>query len=101
MRDISRSSIQDLGGNSGGRRLLRLGLTDGITEITAIEYTLVPAIPDDIVPGTKVICSCSELAEPDSLTVFDDHRFLFRGTISVLCQNLKFLGKAIGIVFDC
>lgn len=54
MRDISRSSIEDFSGNSGGRRLLRLNLTDGFMEITAIEYLHVPSIPDDVVPGTKV-----------------------------------------------
>uniref|UniRef100_A0A803NWY7 RecQ mediated genome instability protein 1 OB-fold domain-containing protein n=1 Tax=Cannabis sativa TaxID=3483 RepID=A0A803NWY7_CANSA len=54
VRDISRSSIDDLTRNSGGRRLLSLNLTDGITEIKAIEYSHVPSIPDDVVPGTKV-----------------------------------------------
>lgn len=39
---------------SNGRRLLRFGLTDGQTEITAVEYSHIPSIPDDIPPGTKV-----------------------------------------------
>ncbi|PIN24340.1 hypothetical protein CDL12_02936 [Handroanthus impetiginosus] len=52
-RDISRSSI-DASGNSGNRRLLRLKLTDGHSEITAIEYSHVPSIPEDVIPGTKV-----------------------------------------------
>lgn len=54
MRDISRSSIAESGGSTHNRRLLRLKLTDGKSEITAIEYTHIPSIPDDIVPGTKV-----------------------------------------------
>ncbi|KAE8658272.1 transmembrane protein 19-like [Hibiscus syriacus] len=53
-RDISKSSIAEFSGNSNGSRLLRLGLTDGHSEITAIEFTHVPAIPDDVVPGTKI-----------------------------------------------
>lgn len=56
VRDISKSSIEEFSKSSGGgRRLLRLGLTDGHTEITAIEYSQIPSIPDDVVPGTKVI----------------------------------------------
>lgn len=41
-------------GSSNNRRLLRLKLTDGHSDITAIEYSHIPSIPDDIVPGTKV-----------------------------------------------
>lgn len=40
--------------NSGHRRLLQLKLTDGHSEINAIEYSHVPSLPDDISPGTKV-----------------------------------------------
>lgn len=53
VRDISRSSIEDVWKNSN-RRLLRLNLTDGHTEITAIEFTHIPSVPSDVVPGTKV-----------------------------------------------
>lgn len=62
MRDISKSSIEGFSNSSGSRRLLRLGLTDGFTEITAIEYSNIPSISDDIVPGTKVISRCTEVA---------------------------------------
>ena len=55
MRDISKSSVDGISGNSGGRRLLRLCLTDGHSEITAIEYSHIPFIPDSVVPGTKVM----------------------------------------------
>lgn len=54
MRDISVSSIEGFS-NSSNRRLLKLRLTDGHNEITAIEYSHVPSIPNDIVPGSKVI----------------------------------------------
>ena len=57
MRDVSRSSIAD-SGNSSSRRLLRLNLTDGCTEVIAVEYSPVPAIPDNVVPGTKVFSVC-------------------------------------------
>ncbi|KAL6549675.1 hypothetical protein OROHE_008406 [Orobanche hederae] len=53
-RDISRSCIADASGNSGNRRLLRLKLTDGHSEITAVERSDMPSIPDDVSPGTKV-----------------------------------------------
>lgn len=55
VRDVSRSSIEESSGNSSSDRLLRLNLTDGHAEITAIEYVHVPSIPNDIVPGTKVL----------------------------------------------
>lgn len=54
VRDISLSNMADSSGNSNKRRLLRLKLTDGHSEITAVEYSHIPSIPDDIVPGTKV-----------------------------------------------
>ncbi|PKI46236.1 hypothetical protein CRG98_033363 [Punica granatum] len=52
VRDISKSSIEDVPKNSS-RRLLRLKLTDGHIEITAVEFTHIPSIPGDVVPGTK------------------------------------------------
>lgn len=55
MRDISQSSVDEFLRNSGSRRVLRLGLTDGHSEITAVEYSHVPSIPDNVVPGTKVM----------------------------------------------
>jgi tudor domain-containing protein 3 len=55
VRDITKSSIEGLSQSSGSRRLLKLGLTDGHTEITAIEYFYIPSILDDVVPGTKVV----------------------------------------------
>lgn len=54
MRDISRSTIEEFSGNSSSNRLLKLVLTDGLTDITAIEYSHIPSIPNDVVPGTKV-----------------------------------------------
>ncbi|XVE98239.1 hypothetical protein REPUB_Repub03eG0088500 [Reevesia pubescens] len=54
VRDISRSSIAESSENSSSLRFLRLGLTDGHCEITAIEFSYIPAIPDNVVPGTKI-----------------------------------------------
>lgn len=67
MRDISKSSIEEFSKSSGGR-LLRLGLTDGLTEITAIEYSQIPSISDEAVPGTKVISVAPRLLDFASLT---------------------------------
>lgn len=50
-------------GTSNNRRLLRLRLSDGHSEITAVEYSHIPSIPDDVVPGTKVIPLYDNLIE--------------------------------------
>lgn len=55
VRDIAKSTIEGFSHSSSSKRLLRLGLTDGHTEITAIEFSHIPSILDDVVPGTKVI----------------------------------------------
>nr|GLL27296.1 tudor domain-containing protein 3 [Ipomoea trifida] len=54
VRDISCSKMTESSGNTKNRRLLRLKLTDGHSEVTAIEYSYIPTIPDDVIPGTKV-----------------------------------------------
>lgn len=59
VRDLSMSTVDNISRNSSGRRLLRLCLTDGHSEITAVEYTHIPFIPDNVVPGTKVMCDVS------------------------------------------
>ncbi|KAF3326973.1 Transmembrane protein 19 [Carex littledalei] len=51
-RDIYQSSIEASFKNSN-RRLLRFILTDGYSEITAIEYSEILSITQEIVPGTK------------------------------------------------
>nr|XP_043625068.1 tudor domain-containing protein 3 [Erigeron canadensis] len=52
VRDISKSSIAESA--SGGKRLLRLKLTDGHSDVIAIEFAHIPSIPDNVAPGTKV-----------------------------------------------
>lgn len=56
MRDISKSTVAESLSSSGssGKRLLRLKLTDGHSDVVAIEYTHIPSIPDNVVPGTKI-----------------------------------------------
>ncbi|XP_022145032.1 tudor domain-containing protein 3 [Momordica charantia] len=54
VRDISRSSLDGMLKASSGHRLLRFGLSDGHSEITAIEYSHIPSVLEDIPPGTKV-----------------------------------------------
>ncbi|XP_076958766.1 uncharacterized protein LOC143634619 [Bidens hawaiensis] len=53
-KDISKSSIAESSGGSSSKRLLRLKLTDGHSEVTAIEFTHIPSLPDNVVPGTKI-----------------------------------------------
>ncbi|KAI7732646.1 LOW QUALITY PROTEIN: hypothetical protein M8C21_023201, partial [Ambrosia artemisiifolia] len=54
VRDISKSSIAESSGGSNSKRLLRLKLTDGHSDVTAIEFTHIPSLPDNVVPGTKI-----------------------------------------------
>ncbi|XP_043699331.1 tudor domain-containing protein 3 [Telopea speciosissima] len=54
VRDVYQSTIESQSRNSRDRRLLRFVLTDGNSEVVAIEYSPIVAIADDIVPGAKV-----------------------------------------------
>ncbi|KAM3012893.1 hypothetical protein FF2_025822 [Malus domestica] len=65
-RDISLRRMQfqyknfrgeDFTRNSSSRRLLKLWLTYGHSEVATVEYSHIPAIRDDVVPGTKVFSS--------------------------------------------
>ncbi|XP_071717163.1 uncharacterized protein [Rutidosis leptorrhynchoides] len=82
VRDISKSSIaaENAGGLSG-KRLLRLKLTDGHSDITAVEFTHIPSIPDNVVPGTKIRL---------------DNKVVMRN--GILCLNAKVITVLGGIV---
>ncbi|OEL31866.1 hypothetical protein BAE44_0007113 [Dichanthelium oligosanthes] len=54
VRDIYRSSIDASFKNTQQRRLLRFGLTDGVCEAVAIEFSPIPFITEEIAPGTKI-----------------------------------------------
>ncbi|WVZ72530.1 LOW QUALITY PROTEIN: hypothetical protein U9M48_020971, partial [Paspalum notatum var. saurae] len=54
VRDIYRSSIDASFKNPQQRRLLRFGLTDGICEAVAIEFSPISFITEEIAPGTKI-----------------------------------------------
>lgn len=54
LRDIYHSSIDASLKNPQQRRLLRFGLTDGICEAVAIEFSPIPFITEEIAPGTKI-----------------------------------------------
>ncbi|XP_010925291.1 uncharacterized protein [Elaeis guineensis] len=54
-RDIYLSSIDASFKNSQHhRRLLRFVLTDGHSEVIAVEYAPIPSITEEIIPGTKI-----------------------------------------------
>lgn len=38
--------------------MLKFALTDGKTEISALEYSHIPSINNDVTPGTKVLHLC-------------------------------------------
>lgn len=42
-------------GSSNGKRVLKFVLTDGKTEISALEYSHIPSINNMVSPGTKVL----------------------------------------------
>ncbi|KAF3779569.1 Tudor domain-containing protein 3 [Nymphaea thermarum] len=52
VRDVHQSSMEVSFKNS--KRLLMFCLTDGYSEVTAIEYTPLLSIPEEIIPGTKI-----------------------------------------------
>jgi tudor domain-containing protein 3 len=54
VRDIYSSSVDASFKNPQQRRLLRFGLTDGVSEAVAIEFSPIPFITEEIAPGTKV-----------------------------------------------
>jgi len=83
VRDISMSSVDNISRNSSGRRLLRLCLTDGHLEITAVEHTQIPFLPDIVVPGTKVMCHVS-LDECMCIP-----KLLSRGVILYIAKELR------------
>ncbi|KAJ6673712.1 hypothetical protein OIU85_012698 [Salix viminalis] len=96
VRDISVSSIEGFS-NSSNRRLLKLRLTDGHNEITAIEYSHVPSIPNDIVPGSKVrlenkapVHNCIVCLNPRVITVIG-------GIVQSLHEEWKMNQKYSGI----
>lgn len=70
VRDVTKSSVEDFARNSSSRRLLKLGLTDGYTEIAAVEYSHIPSIPDDVVPGTKVLSFCFMLPQCSTCIIY-------------------------------
>ncbi|GFQ05556.1 tudor domain-containing protein 3 [Phtheirospermum japonicum] len=96
-RDISRSCIADASGNSGNRRLLQLKLTDGHSEITAVERLHIPSIPDDVSPGTKRL-PCGSTWE-HTLSKFKV-RLQGKADIysGILCLNIKAITILGGVV---
>ncbi|CAA7397179.1 unnamed protein product [Spirodela intermedia] len=86
-RDIYQSSIDAAFKDSQyHHRLLRLNLTDGHTEVLAIEYTPIPSINEVIVPGTKVLL---------------ENKIVVRN--GILCLNSKvvrIIGGVVQSLFD-
>ncbi|KFK26243.1 hypothetical protein AALP_AA8G221900 [Arabis alpina] len=54
VKDVTRSSAEEFLGSSNGKRVLKFSLTDGKIEISALEYSHIPSINNDVTPGTKV-----------------------------------------------
>ncbi|XP_056846693.1 uncharacterized protein LOC108818020 isoform X2 [Raphanus sativus] len=54
VRDVTKSSAEEFLGSSTGKRVLKLVLTDGKTEISALEFSHIPSLNNDVTPGTKV-----------------------------------------------
>ncbi|XXG82929.1 hypothetical protein AAC387_Pa10g0801 [Persea americana] len=59
MKDIYQSNIDaSINTSQRKRRLLGFCLTDGCSQVIAIEYLPIPAISEEIAPGTKMISCC-------------------------------------------
>ncbi|KAK1265422.1 hypothetical protein QJS04_geneDACA024237 [Acorus gramineus] len=54
VRDVCKSGVEEASFAKHDRRLLRFVLTDGVSEVVAVERTTIPSIAEEIVPGTKV-----------------------------------------------
>ena len=78
VRDIYSSNVDASLKNPQQRRLLRFGLTDGVSEAVAIEFSPIPFITEEIAPGTKV-------SSPYSVWRF----YLFIGNYLWLCFILE------------
>ncbi|KAK6941570.1 RecQ mediated genome instability protein 1, N-terminal, partial [Dillenia turbinata] len=95
VRDISRSSIETE--SKASKRLLGLGLTDGHSDVIAIEYSYIPSLSDGIVPGTKIclenkvmVCSGIVCLNPKVITVL-------RGAVKSLYEEWQLNQKYSGL----
>ncbi|KAL8136433.1 hypothetical protein V2J09_002434 [Rumex salicifolius] len=92
-KDVSRSSYAT---GSNNRRLLKLMLTDGHTELTAIEYSYIPSLPDDVVPGTKIRLEKKPVVHSGILCLIPGDITVLGGVVQTLFEeweiNQKYLG---------
>uniref|UniRef100_A0A803MQ65 RecQ mediated genome instability protein 1 OB-fold domain-containing protein n=1 Tax=Chenopodium quinoa TaxID=63459 RepID=A0A803MQ65_CHEQI len=98
VKDISRSS-EVLGyKGSSDRRLLKLILTDGQSEVTAVEYSPIPALSENTVPGTKVRLEKKVVVHYGIVCLTPDVITVLGGVVESLYEewqmNLKYSGFA-------
>ncbi|KDP32331.1 hypothetical protein JCGZ_13256 [Jatropha curcas] len=96
VRDISVSSIGEFS-DSSSRRLLRFILTDGHSEITAVEYSHIPLIPKDVVPGAKVRLENKAPVHSGILCLNPKVVTLIGGVVQPLYEEWQMIQKYSGI----
>ncbi|KAJ8750444.1 hypothetical protein K2173_015583 [Erythroxylum novogranatense] len=97
VKDISVSSMEGFSDSNNKRRLLKLSLTDGHSEITAIEYSHLPSIPSDIVPGSKVRLENKVPIHSGILCLKPKAITLIGGVVQTLYQEWQMNQKCSGL----
>ncbi|KAL2927777.1 Tudor domain-containing protein 3, partial [Bienertia sinuspersici] len=98
VRDISRSSEVDGSRSSGSRRLLKLMLSDGQSEVTAVEYAPIPALSDNVVPGTKVRLEKQVLVHYGIVCLTSDVITVLGGVVESLYEEWQMNQKYSGFL---
>ncbi|GAB2300385.1 hypothetical protein Dimus_034427 [Dionaea muscipula] len=93
VRDVSRSSFAD---GSKSRRLLKMILTDGRSQITAIEYSSIDSLPDDVVPGTKVRLEKKAIVRSGIVCLSPDVVTILGGVVQSLYEEWQMNQKYSG-----
>ncbi|KAL6626859.1 hypothetical protein ACP70R_030585 [Stipagrostis hirtigluma subsp. patula] len=97
VRDIYRSSIDASFKNPQQRRLLRLCLTDGISEAVAIEFSPIPFITEEIAPGTKIRLENKIQINNGILCLSAKNVSIIGGTVQSLYEEWQMNQKFSGI----
>uniref|UniRef100_M8C2G5 RecQ mediated genome instability protein 1 OB-fold domain-containing protein n=1 Tax=Aegilops tauschii TaxID=37682 RepID=M8C2G5_AEGTA len=97
VRDIYSSRVDASFKNPQPRRLLRFGLTDGISEAVAIEFSPIPFITEEIAPGTKIRLENKIPVNHGILCLGAKNVSIIGGTVQSLYEEWKMNQKFSGL----
>ncbi|VAH73859.1 unnamed protein product [Triticum turgidum subsp. durum] len=97
VRDIYSSRVDASFKNPQQRRLLRFGLTDGISEAVAIEFSPIPFITEEIAPGTKIRLENKIPVNHGILCLSAKNVSVVGGTVQSLYEEWKMNQKFSGL----